>query len=140
MKHYFDAYTYTQRASGNFGAYAPKGIVKYYAPADGQLMDVDPNQFSSTETEYRFTIMSDATPDLFFTFMHVDLLEELRSGATVKAGQHLGYIIRPYGQAEISTWIYLGNSQVKYVSFFEVVKNVINSVPPVPSPSSPFFS
>lgn len=125
MKHYFDAYTYTQRDSGNFGTYDPKGIVKYYAPADGQLMDVDPNQFSSTETEYRFTIMSDANPDLFFTFMHVDLLEELRSGATVKAGQLLGYIIRPYGQAEISTWIYLGNSQVKYVSFFEVANDEV---------------
>ena len=125
MKHYFDAYSYEQRDSGNFGTYDPKGIVKYYAPADGQLIDVDPNQFSSTETEYRFTIMSDANPDLFFTFMHVDLLEELRSGAKVKAGQHLGYIIRPHGQAEIATWIYLGNGQVKYISFFDVANDEV---------------
>ena len=125
MKHYFDAFTYEQRNSENFGAYDPKGIVKYYAPADGLLMDVNPNQFSATETEYRFTIMSDENPNLFFTFMHVDLLDELRSGASVKAGQHLGYIIRPHGQGEIATWIYSGNSELKYISFFEVASDEV---------------
>ena len=53
------------------------------------------------------------------------MLEELRSGASVKAGQHLGYIIRPHGQGEIATWIYSGNSELKYISFLEVASDEV---------------
>ena len=127
MKHYLDAYTYAQRSSGNFGSYNTSGNVKYYAPADGELRDIMTNEFSPGEIEYQFTIMSDEYPNLLFTFMHVDLLEELRNGASVKAGQHIGYVIRPHGQGEIVTWVSLGAGNIKNISFFDVMSDEVFS-------------
>ena len=127
MKHYLDAYTYAERSSGNFGSYNTSGNVKYYAPADGELIDIMTNEFSPGEIEYQFTIMSDEYPNLLFTFMHVDLLEELRNGASVKAGQHIGYVIRPHGQGEIVTWVSLGAGNIKNISFFDVMSDEVFS-------------
>jgi len=127
MKHYLDAYTYTQRSSGNFGTYNTSRNVKYYAPADGELRDIITNEFSPGEIEYQFTIISNEYPNLLFTFMHVDLLEELRNGASVKAGQHIGYVIRPHGQGEIVTWVSLGGGNIKNISFFDVMSDEVFS-------------
>ncbi|MEC9277962.1 MAG: hypothetical protein VYC23_01510, partial [Chloroflexota bacterium] len=127
MKHYFEAYTYAQRTSGNFGSYNTSANVKYYAPADGELIDIMTNEFSPGEIEYQFTIMSDEHPNLLFTFMHVDLLEELRNGASVKAGQHIGYVIRPHGQGEIVTWVSLGSGNIKNISFCDVMSDEVFS-------------
>ena len=128
MKHYLDAYSYAQRTSGNFGSYNTSGNVKYYAPADGELRDIITNEFSPGEIEYQFTIMSGEYPNLLFTFMHVDLLEELRNGASVTAGQHIGYVIRPHGQGEIVTWVSLdAGKNIKNISFFDVMSDEVFS-------------
>ena len=125
MKHYFDAYTYDQRSSQDFGSYDTAGNVKYYAPAAGELRDVQTNEFSPGETEYQFNIISAEYPSMNFTFMHVDLIEELRNGGLVEAGQHIGYVVRPQGQGEIVTWINLGGGMVKNISFFDVMTDEV---------------
>jgi CubicO group peptidase (beta-lactamase class C family) len=125
MKHYFDAYTYNQRSSQDFGSYDTAGNVKYYAPAAGELRSISTNEFSPGETEYQFTIISAEYPSMNFTFMHVDLIEELRAGGLVEAGQHIGYVVRPYGQGEIVTWINLGGGMVKNISFFDVISDEV---------------
>ena len=67
--------------------------------------------------------MSQEYSSINFTFMHVELLEDLRSGASVEAGQHIGFVARPYGQAEIVTWVNLGKGKLKNISFFTEKKN-----------------
>ena len=124
MKHYFDAYTLDQRWSGNFGSYDTKGTVNFYAPADGTLMDLVPSS-SSAGPEYQFTIQSSEYPRLAFKFHHVDLLENLQNGGTVVAGQHLGYIARFNGQAEIVTYVVLGPGTAEYISFFDVMSDEV---------------
>ena len=124
MKHYFDAYTLDQRWSGNFGSYDTKGTVKFYAPADGTIRDLMPSS-SSAGPEYQFTIQSSEYPRLAFIFHHVDLLENLQNGGTVVAGQHLGYIARFNGQAEIVTYVVLGPGTSEYISFFDVMSDEV---------------
>ena len=124
MKHYFDAYTLDQRWSGNFGSYDTKGTVKFYAPADGTLMDLVPSS-SSAGPEYQFTIQSSEYPRLAFKFHHVDLLENLQNGGTVVAGQHLGYIARFNGQAEIVSYVVLGPGTSEYISLFDVMSDEV---------------
>jgi len=125
MKHYFDAYTYDQRSSQDFGLYDTAGDVKYYAPAAGELRDIQTNEFSPGETEYQFTIVSTEYPSMNFTFMHLELIEELRNGGLVEAGQHIGYVVRPHGQGEIVTWIDLGGGMIKNISFFDVMTDEV---------------
>ena len=120
MKHYFDAYTTDQRWAGNFGSYDTKGTVKFYAPADGLLTQIMPNEISGG-TEYQFTIQATQYPTITFGFHHVDLLEELRSGGSVVAGQHLGYIARPHGQGEIVVMVMVGMRMSEYISFFDIM-------------------
>ena len=124
MKHYFDAYTLDQRWSGNFGSYDTKGTVKFYAPADGTITDLVPSS-SSAGPEYQFTIQSSEYPRLAFKFHHVDLLENLQNGGTVVAGQHLGYIARFNGQAEIVTYVVLEPGTSEYISFFDVMSDAV---------------
>ncbi len=124
MKHYFDAYTFEQRWSGNFGAYDTRGNVKFYAPADGTLMDIKP-QPSDIGIEYQFTIMSSESSRISFVFHHVDLLENLQSGGPVTSGQHLGYIARFNGQAEIVTYVSTGMGTAEYISFFDVMSDEV---------------
>ena len=125
MKHYLDAYTYDQKSDQNFGVYDTKGNLRYYAPVNGQLRDILTNEFKSGQTEYQFTIMSQEYSSINFTFMHVELLEDLRSGASVEAGQHIGFVARPYGQAEIVTWVNLGKGKLKNISFFDVTTDEV---------------
>ena len=125
MKHYLDAYTYDQKSDQNFGGYDTKGNLRYYAPVNGQLRDVLTNEFKSGQTEYQFTIMSQEYSSINFTFMHVELLEDLRSGASVEAGQHIGFVARPHGQAEIVTWVSLGKGKLKNISFFDVTTDEV---------------
>jgi hypothetical protein len=127
MKHYFDSYTYAQKTSQVFGDYDTKGNMRYFSPVTGELRDIMTNEFMPGQTEYQFTIISDENSNLNFTFMHVDLLEDLRNGASVEAGQHIGYVGRPYGQAEIVTTVQLGDGKVKYISFFDVISDEIFS-------------
>ena len=124
MKHYFDAYTLDQRWSGNFGGYDTKGTVKFYAPADGTIRDLMPSS-SSAGPEHQFTIESSEYPRLAFTFHHVDLLENLQNGGTVVAGQHLGYIARFHGQAEIVTYVVSGPGTAEHISFFDVMSDEV---------------
>ena len=124
MKHYFDAYTLDQRWSGTFGSYDTKGTVKFYAPADGTIRDLVPSS-SSAGPEYQFTIQSSEYPRLAFKFHHVDLLENLQNGGTVVAGQHLGYIARFNGQAEIVTYVVLEPGTAEYISFFDVMSDEV---------------
>jgi hypothetical protein len=125
MKHYLDAYTYDQKSDQNFGVYDTKGNLRYYAPVNGQLRDILTNEFKSGQTEYQFTIMSQEYSSINFTFMHVELLEDLRSGASVEAGQHIGFVARPHGQAEIVTWVSLGKGKLKNISFFDVTTDEV---------------
>jgi hypothetical protein len=120
MKHYFDAYTTDQRWAGNFGSYDTKGNVKFYAPADGLLTQIMSNAISGG-TEYQFMIQATQYPTIMFGFHHVDLLEELRSGGSVVAGQHLGYIARPHGQGEIAVMVMVGMRMSEYISFFDIM-------------------
>ena len=122
MKHYFDAYTFEQRWSGNFGSYDTRGNVKFYAPADGTLMDIM-IQPSDVGMEYQFTIMSSESSKISFVFHHVDLLKDLRDGGPVASGQHLGYIARFNGQAEIATYVSTGMGTAEYISFFDVMSD-----------------
>ena len=127
MKHYFDSYTYSQKTTQAYGDYDTKGNMRYYSPVAGELRDIMTNEFMLGQTEYQFTIISDEISNMNFSFMHVDLLEDLRKGASVEAGQHIGYVGRPYGQAEIVTWLMLGDGKVKYISFFDVMSDEIFS-------------
>ena len=127
MKHYFDSYTYAQKTTQAFGDYDTKGNMRYYSPVAGELRDIMTNEFMLGQNEYQFTIISDEISNMNFSFMHVDLLEDLRKGASVEAGQHIGYVGRPYGQAEIVTWLMLGDGKVKYISFFDVISDKIFS-------------
>ncbi len=127
MKHYFDSYTYAQKTTQAFGDYDTKGNMRYYSPVAGELRDIMTNEFMLGQNEYQFTIISDEISNMNFSFMHVDLLEDLRKGASVEAGQHIGYVGRPYGQAEIVTWLILGDGKVKYISFFDVISDKIFS-------------
>lgn len=127
MKHYLDAYTYDQKTSQSFGAYNTKGTLKYYSPVDGILRDIRVNEFMPNAFEYQFNISSNQYPDIHFTFMHVDLLDNLREGGPVQAGQHLGYVGRPHGQAEIVTWVSLGKGDLKHISYFDVVTDEVFS-------------
>jgi hypothetical protein len=124
MKHYFDAYTVEQRWAGSFGSYDTKGNVKFYAPADGLLTQIMSNEIS-VGTEYQFMIQVTQYPTIMFGFHHVDLLQELRSGGSVVAGQHLGYIARPHGQGEIATLVMVGNGKSEYISFFDIVTDEV---------------
>jgi hypothetical protein len=120
MKHYFDAYTEDQRWAGNFGSYNTKGNLKFYAPVDGLLIQIMSNAISGG-TEYQFMIQATQYPTIMFGFHHVDLLEELRSGGSVVAGQHLGYIARPHGQGEIVVSVMVGMRMSEYISFFDIM-------------------
>lgn len=124
MKHYFDAYTFEQRWDGNFGSYDTRGNVKFYSPTDGTLMDASSGA-SDIGIEYEFTISSTASPRVNFVFHHVDLLEDLRSGGEVRSGQHIGYIARFHGQAEIVTYVQMTKKSAEYISFFDVMSEEV---------------
>ena len=124
QKHYFEPYTFAQRYDSNFGSYNSRGNVNFYAPADGDLIDIKPNQITEG-TEYQFHLYSKEHPSLVFGFHHVDLLEPLRNGGSVVAGQRLGTIIRENGQAEIATWVSLGGGKVEFISFFDVMSDEV---------------
>lgn len=124
QKHYFEAYTFSQRYDSNFGSYNTRGNINFYAPADGDLLDIKSNQITEG-TEYQFHLYSKEYPRIVFGFHHVDMLEPLRNGGSVTAGERLGTIIRNNGQTEIATWVMLGKGQLEYISFFDVMSDEV---------------
>jgi hypothetical protein len=124
QKHYFEAYAFAQRYDGNFGSYNTRGNINFYAPADGDLIDIKPNQIAEG-TEYQFHLYSKEYPSIVFGFHHLDMLEPLRNGGSVTAGQRLGTVIRNNGQTEIATWVLLGQGQLEYISFFDVMSDEV---------------
>jgi hypothetical protein len=80
---------------------------------------------SSGGPEYQFGSVSSEYPSIRFEFHHIDLLENLRDGSLVVAGQHLGYIARSHGQGEIATLVMLGRGVGEYISFFDVMSDEV---------------
>lgn len=102
------------------GEYKPQNeLIKYFAPVDGTItkMHYTKNQYG---TEARFDIDSTEYPAFSFSFFHVKLLEDLKEGTKVSAGQHIGYIAGD-AHGEIAVMVKTSRSDVSLVSFFDVI-------------------
>ncbi len=95
--------------------------IKYFAPVNGTIKMV-----SSSENTYgkeaRFFLESDEYPAFSFRFFHVKLLDHIKPGTKIIAGQQLGTIGDENTHGEIAVQV-ITQKGITLISFFEVASD-----------------
>ena len=123
MKHYFGLKgideAFGRRLMNNQVAPDEWPVVRYFAPVDGELTDLMPDEdvFGLATAEFR--LQSSEYPQILFNFFHVRLAEGLKEGDEVEAGQFLG-TVGGDASGEMAVLVVV-NRRAMLVSFFEVI-------------------
>ena len=99
--------------------------VKYYSPVDGTINNVvyEQNEYGQ---EAQFSIKSKEYPSFSFKFFHVKLLNSLKDGSDVSAGQYIGTIGEENSHGEIAVEVTTTTGR-GLISFFDVMNESLFS-------------
>ena len=93
--------------------------IKYFSPVDGYIIGVSYKE-NPYGTESNFKIVSKNNPGYYFGYFHVALLDGLKEGSEVKAGQQIGTFGDENTWGEIAVEVQVKNGKTYAPSFLEV--------------------
>ena len=93
--------------------------IKYFSPVDGYIIGVTYKE-NPYGTESNFKIVSKNNPGYYFGYFHVSLLDGLKEGSEVKAGQQIGTFGDENTWGEIAVEVQVKNGKTYAPSFLEV--------------------
>lgn len=128
MKHYFMPKGFTSYTSKNTQgateyfppAPTPDTAVKIFSPVTGTITKIQSEQYPIGK---QIHIRSDKQKNITFRLFHVYPLENIREGADVTAGQHIGEISM-YQQTDIAVQV-RSRSGEQFLSYFDVMPNAL---------------